>query len=85
MRVSGMDGARAYQMAPNEVVALFDEGDELQHAQTLQNLATQMITTRKKEQPLHDDVCRLTDWIKACQQERMRDVKKMHEAYQASK
>lgn len=60
-------------------------GDELQHAQMLQNLATQMITTRKKEQPLHDDVCRLTDWIKACQQERMRDVKKMHEAYQASK
>lgn len=30
VRVSGMDGARAYQMAPNEVVALFDRGiDEL--------------------------------------------------------
>ena len=25
VRVSGMDGARAYQMAPNDVVALFDE------------------------------------------------------------
>lgn len=29
VRVSGMDGARAYQMAPNEVVALFDEGDDI--------------------------------------------------------
>ena len=30
VRVSGMDGARAYQMAPNEVVALFGRGiDEL--------------------------------------------------------
>ena len=29
IRVSGMDGAKAFQMAPNEVVALFDEGDDV--------------------------------------------------------
>lgn len=29
IRVSGMDGARAFQMAPNEVVALFDDGDDV--------------------------------------------------------
>lgn len=60
-------------------------GDELQHAQILQGVVTQMIAARKKEQPIHDDVCRLTDWIKACQLERMHDVKKMHEAYQSAK
>lgn len=29
IRVSGMEGARAFQMVPNEVVALFDEGDDV--------------------------------------------------------
>lgn len=60
-------------------------GDELQHAQILQGVVTQMIAARKKEQPMHDDACRLTDWIKSCQQERMRDIKMMHEAYQSVK
>ena len=60
-------------------------GDELQHAQILQGVVTHMIAARKKEQPMHDDVCRLTDWIKSCQQDRMRDIKKMHEAYQIAK
>lgn len=28
IRVTGMDGAKAYQMPPNSSVALFDEGEE---------------------------------------------------------
>ena len=60
-------------------------GDELQHAQLLQSVVTQLMSARKRDQPLHDDVCRIADWIKSCQQERMRDIKKMHEAYQSAK
>ena len=29
LRVSGINGAKAFQMNPNEVVALFDEGDDI--------------------------------------------------------
>ncbi len=52
--------------------------DELQHAQVLQGLAMQ----QKKEHPSSEEARMLMEWIRACQDERMKDVVKTHEAYQ---
>lgn len=34
IRVTGMDGAKAYQMPPNSSVALFDEGEDIFYVKT---------------------------------------------------
>lgn len=34
IRVTGLDGAKAYQMGPNSTVALFDAGEDLMYVKT---------------------------------------------------
>lgn len=60
-------------------------GEEIQHAQILQGAAAHQVATQDQAHPLSNDGKTLTDWIKSCQDERIGDVKRMHEAYQAAK
>lgn len=60
-------------------------GEEIQHAQILQGASAHQVATQDQAHPLSNDGKTLTDWIKSCQDERIRDVKRMHEAYQAAK
>lgn len=49
IRVTGIDGARAYQMAPNSTVALFDGGEDLMYIKSTDGAGFPTIRTFRFE------------------------------------
>ena len=54
IKVSGIDGAKAFQMAPNSSVALFHESEDILYVKTTDGAGFPTIRTFKFE-PLEDD------------------------------
>lgn len=62
IRVTGIEGAKAYQMTANSTVALFDSGSDVMYIKSTDGAGFPTIRTFKFEE-LHENVAPVADYV----------------------